>query len=408
VKLKNRIAKAAMTEGLAGADGFANPRHARLYRRWAEGGIGLSITGNVMVDWRYLERPGNVVVEEFGGQEGLEAWAQAGTTDGCQLWMQINHPGRQCARTTNARPVAPSAVQLQLAGLFARPREMKDAEIEATLDAYARVARRAIAAGFSGVQIHAAHGYLGSQFLSPIVNKRSDRWGGALENRARFVVEAVRRTRAAVGPDVPVAVKLNSADFQRGGFQLEDAARVAAWLAEEGIDLLEVSGGTYERLVFLESGDTRAESTRRREAYFLEYAQTLRASVGDVPLMVTGGFRTREAMSAALRDGEVDVVGLARPLCVDPDLPSKFLEGSVATAPTPEQDLALGSGWLRPGSGNKTVRGLNHQAQTAWFYRHIIALAEGRPAPRLSARQALFAHFSDELYLARARKRIRR
>ncbi len=408
--LPNRIAKSAMTEGLGDAAGRANERHVRLYRAWSEGGAGLLVTGNVMVDWRYLERPGNVVVEDDTGSEQLAAWARAGTAAGNHLWAQISHPGRQCTRISNSRPVAPSAVQLQLAGFFGRPRALEESEIPEIVERYARTAEVARAAGFTGVQVHGAHGYLVSQFLSPRVNLRDDRWGGALENRARFLLETVRAVRSRVGPDFPVAVKLNSADFQRGGFQLEDAARVAGWLAAEGIDLLEVSGGTYERLRFLEEQTPEeAASTRAREAYFLEYAQTIRAELGNVPLMVTGGFRSREAMAGALEAGELDVVGIARPLCVDPDLPRALLDGSVGEARRWERGLRLGGGAFGPASGSKMVRGFNHQASTAWFYRQILALADGsEPATGLSARRALYLHFRDELALGRARRRLRR
>ncbi len=409
--LPNRLCKPAMTEGLCDATGHANERHQRLYRRWSEGGAGLHITGNVMVDWRYLERPGNVVVEDASGIEALERWAAAGTAAGNHLWAQISHPGRQCSRMSNARPVAPSAVQLKLGGLFGRPRALTEAEIEEVIDRYARTAELVQQAGFTGVQVHGAHGYLISQFLSPRVNRRDDRWGGALENRARFLLETVRAVRNRVGAEFPLAVKLNSADFQRGGFELADAARVAGWLASEGIDLLEVSGGTYERLRFFEEdGGRRSEaaSTRAREAYFLDTAQTIRAELGEVPLMVTGGFRSRRAMIDALEAGELDVVGIARPLCVDPDMPRALLDGELEEAPRWERRLHLGVGPLGPASASRLVRGFNHQAQGAWFYRQILALADGRePDTALTARRALYRHFRNELRLARERRRQR-
>lgn len=409
VTLPNRIAKSAMTEGLCDASGHANERHVHLYRAWSEGGAGLHVTGNVMVDWRYLERPGNVVVEDEAGLDALVRWAAAGTEGGNQLWVQISHPGRQCSRMSNAHPVAPSAVQLKIAGFFGRPRALTEAEILDVVERYARTAAIVQRAGFTGVQVHGAHGYLVSQFLSPRTNHRDDRWGGTLENRARFLLETVRAVRRAVGPGFPVAVKLNSADFQRGGFDLEDAARVAGWLAGEGIDLLEVSGGTYERLKFFEDQEAPAEaaSTRAREAYFLTYAQTMRAEIGDLPLMVTGGFRSRAAMIDAVDAGELDVVGIARPLCVDPDLPRALLDGSVDEAPRWEHGLRLGPGVLGPASPIKALRGFNHQAAGAWFYRQILALADGRPPDtRLSARRALLRHFRDEFRLARARRRF--
>lgn len=409
--LPNRICKSAMTEGLADASGHADERHVELYRRWSEGGAGLHVTGNVMVDWRYLERPGNVVVEDASGIEALERWAEAGTVAGNHLWAQISHPGRQCSRMSNARPVAPSAVQLKLGGLFGRPRALTEAEIADLVERYATTAEIVKRAGFTGVQVHGAHGYLVSQFLSPRTNRRDDRWGGKLENRARFLLETVRAVRSKVGPGFPLAVKLNSADFQRGGFEPDDAARVAGWLAEEGIDLLEISGGTYERLRFFEEGEAAGEaaSTRAREAYFLDYAQTIRGELGAVPLAVTGGFRSRSAMADAVASGELDVVGVARPLCVDPGVPRALLAGELDEAPRWERRLRLGPGPLGPASASATVRGLNHQAQGAWFYRQILALADGRePDAALTARRALYLHFRDELRLARERRRFRR
>ncbi len=405
--LPNRIAKSAMTEGLCDASARANERHARLYRRWAEGGAGLLVTGNVMVDWRYLERPGNVVVEGESGLEDLARWAEAGTAAGNQLWAQISHPGRQCSRMSNTRPLAPSAVQLELGGFFGRPRALAEAEILDIVERFARTAAVVRRAGFTGVQIHGAHGYLASQFLSPRVNRRDDRWGGALENRARFLLETVRAVRASVGPEFPVAVKLNSADFQRGGFELEDAARVAGWLAAEGIDLLEISGGTYERIRFFEdSAPPEAASTREREAFFLTYAKAIRPQLGGTPLMVTGGFRSRAAMDGALAAGEVDVAGIARPLCVDPAVPRALLDGELDVAPRWERGLRLGPGLLGPGSPSRIVRGFNHQASVAWFYRQILALADGRePDTALTARRALYRHLRDELRLSMARRR---
>ncbi len=403
----NRIAKSAMTEGLAGASGRANERHARLYRLWAEGGAGLLITGNVMVDWRYLERPGNVVVEDESGLDELARWAEAGTAGGSQLWVQISHPGRQCSRMSNPRPLAPSAVQLKLGGFFGRPRALVEEEILDVVRRFARTAGVVKRAGFTGVQIHSAHGYLASQFLSPRTNRRNDRWGGALENRARFLLETVRAVRASVGADFPVAVKLNSADFQRGGFELEDAARVAGWLAAEGIDLLEISGGTYERIRFFEDkAPEEARSTREREAYFLTYAKTLRAELGATPLMVTGGFRSRAAMTGAVSASELEMVGLARPLCVDPAVAGALLDGDLEEAPRWERGLRLGPGPLGPASPLKIVRGFNHQAAVAWFYRQILALADGRkPDAGLTARRALARHLRDEIRLSVARRR---
>lgn len=407
--LKNRFLKSAMTEGLADSQDRPTERHVALYERWAQGGAGVLLTGNVMVDRRYLERPGNVVVEDESAMDRLSAWAQAGTQNGSALIMQISHPGRQCTRMVTLQPVAPSAVGLHIGGMFGKPRALAEDEIEPIIARFATTAGIAKRAGFSGVQVHGAHGYLCSQFLSPLVNQRTDRWGGSLENRARFIRMVVRAVRKEVGPDYPVMVKLNSSDFQKGAFSHEDSCRVASWLVEDGIDLLELSGGTYERMRLLglgerEQDELKAESTLRREAYFLEYAAQMRGAVS-VPLAVTGGFRTPEGMRAALANDLLDVIGLARPLCVDPQVVQRILDGAETPLPAHEQTLKLGGGWFGPNSRNGTLRGLNAQAQTAWYYAQILQLAAGaEPEPGLSIHTAVCAHYLRELWLASARK----
>jgi 2,4-dienoyl-CoA reductase-like NADH-dependent reductase (Old Yellow Enzyme family) len=410
--LPNRLAKAAMTEGLAAADDLPNARHVRLYRRWAAGGAGLLLTGNVMIDGRWLERPGNVVVEDRRGRAALADWARAGTAAGNHLWMQLSHPGRQTSRMSSSRPVAPSAVGLKILGLFARPRALTAAEIEDIIRRYSTSAAIARETGFTGVQVHGAHGYLLAQFLSPVVNRRTDAWGGPLENRARLLLEVVRAVRRAVGDDFPVAVKLNSADFQKGGFDLPECVQVARWLAEERIDLLEISGGTYEqpRLVGHGGRDRdRAEperaSTRRREAYFLDYAREVRAAC-PLPLMVTGGFRSRAFMAEALAAGELDVIGLGRPTCLEPDLPGRLAAGtSEGAAPAPA--LRFGRNRIMgPASPLLVMKFLNIQGEMAWYYRQVLRLADGLPpAPSLSIGRALARHARDEWRLSRARRR---
>lgn len=406
--LNNRLCKAAMTEGLADEHDNAGERLATLYGRWSDGGAGLLVTGNVMVDRRFLERPGNVVVDGNGGFEGLRAMAAAGTRNGNHLWMQINHPGRQCTRMSSNHPVSASSVKMKgMLGLMARPRALEVGEIRDVIRAFGHVAKTAKEAGFTGVQLHSAHGYLSSQFLSPYTNRRTDEWGGPLENRARFLLEAYRAMRDAVGSDFPIGAKLNSSDFQKGGFSSEESAQVARWLCDEGLDLLEISGGTYEQMALFGrpgEGEKKAESTLRREAYFLEYARTIREAAKDVPLMVTGGFRTVSLIRSVVESGEVDVVGLGRPFCVAPDLPNQVLAGTMAELPAPEKDKRLGPGVFGPVSPLRALRTLNGQAEIAWFYRQIIALSEGRePDFSIGTWGALLAHFGGEFNVARRR-----
>ena len=247
--IPNRIAKAAMEENMADGEHAPSAELLRLYRAWAEGGAGLIITGNVMIDGRAMTGPGGVVLEDERHLDRFRAWAEAGRAGGGQLWMQINHPGRQAPASLKQETLAPSPIALDLGNLskqFAPPREMTAADIADVQHRFVHTALLAERAGFTGVEIHAAHGYLLSQFLSPLSNRRTDAWGGNLENRARLLLDIVRDVRAAVGPGFAVAVKLNSADFQRGGFSPEDAQAVVAMLSPLGVDLVELSGGSYE------------------------------------------------------------------------------------------------------------------------------------------------------------------
>ena len=327
--LRNRLAKAAMSETLATYTNRPTPRLVELYRRWAASGIGLLITGNVMIDRRALGEPGNVVIEDEADLPLLRQWASAATDQGVAIWVQLNHPGKQATKGLNAGTLAPSAVPFRedMQALFETPREATQAEIEDIIRRFGRSAAICKAAGFSGVQIHGAHGYLVNQFLSPHHNRRNDQWGGTPEQRRRFVLAVYAEIRRQVGADFPIGIKLNSADFQRGGFTEEESLATMQALVDAGIDLIEISGGTYEAPAM--SGavpQAQKASTVAREAYFLEFAEKARASL-KVPLMVTGGFRSAAGMNAALRTGSLDVIGLARLLAIDPDAPMFLLRG---------------------------------------------------------------------------------
>lgn len=314
--LPNRIMKAALSEGLGDKQNSPDGRLERLYTSWSHGGYGLIVTGNVMVDRTQLGEPGNVVIEDERNLDALSRWAKTTKDAGVPIWVQLNHPGRQSnPLALGHAPVAPSAVPLSLPGA-AMPRELTSDEIEDIIERFATAAAVCEAAGFDGVQVHGAHGYLVAQFLSPLSNRRDDEWGGDPERRMRFVLEVVRRIRGRVSPGFAVGIKLNSADFQRGGFTEGESRGVVAALAQEGLDLIEVSGGSYEQPAMMGKA---ADSTRAREAYFLEYARTVRSLVGDIPLAVTGGFRSRAAMAEAVHAGECDVIGLGRPAVTTTD-----------------------------------------------------------------------------------------
>lgn len=412
VSLGNRLAKAAMTEGLADAMNRATKRHVTLYRRWAEGGASLLLTGNVQVDRRYLERAGNIAID--GPQDeaqvtALARVAEAGTSGGAELWMQISHAGRQTPKPIAPEPVGPSDIAVALpGGRFGKPRALTGDEVRDVISRFAFAAGVAKQTGFTGVQVHSAHGYLLSEFLSPRVNRRDDEWGGSVENRARLLLETVRAIRTTVGADFPVAVKLNSADFQLGGFSFDDCLRVIEILNEEGIDLLEISGGTYEqpRLLGIDGlepvfEDNVRASTRAREAYFFDYAVAAR-QVANMPLMVTGGFRSAQGMNEAVSGGDVDVIGLARPFCVDPSFAAKILSGEILEAEDVETTMRIGPGIFGPHSPFTVIRAINGFTRIGWYYEQIYRLADSlEPNVSMSALRALISYDKTEKAKAR-------
>lgn len=392
VTLPNRLVKAAISEMVADARHRATVAHQTLYRAWAAHGPGLLLTGNVQVDVRHLEHPGNVVIQgaqDATARAALRAWSAAAKSGGGHVWMQLAHAGRQTDRLVNAAPKAPSAVALALPGLrFGQPTPLTPAEILDLVDRFATAAAIARDTGFDGVELHAAHGYLFSQFLSPLSNQRRDDWGGDLRHRARFLLDTVQAIRARVGPDYPIAVKLNSADFQRGGFSVGDSQTVAGWLDAATVDVIEISGGNYEQMA--DNGGFRAvteesrhRASRGRESYFATFAPEMRRQLTRTTLMVTGGFRTTEGMVHAVAEGAVDLIGMARPLCVDPEAPAALLAGHPVDLTQPS--LRLGPGLLGPTSPIKRVRLLNGLASASWYNEQVIRLAAGqRPDRRLS------------------------
>jgi 2,4-dienoyl-CoA reductase-like NADH-dependent reductase (Old Yellow Enzyme family) len=413
VSLPNRLVKAAMTEGLADPQNRATKAHETLYRRWAEGGSGVLITGNVQIDRNYLERPGNVVIQGSQSEDqldGLRAWASSVTQTGTHIWMQISHAGRQTPASVTKEPVAPSEVEVKLpGGQFGKPRALTADEVENLAGRFAAAAVVAKETGFSGVQIHAAHGYLISEFLSPLVNKRQDKWGGSLENRARLLLDVVQKTRAKVGPDYPISVKLNSTDFQKGGFSFEECLQVVEWLGEASVDCLEISGGSYEQPKMMGSDglepafeEGERESTRQREAYFMKYAAEIR-KVAQMPLMVTGGFRTKEAMVEAIEEDGIALIGLARPLCVETDSPQQLLSGQIQTLPDWEKKLRLGPGIFGVNSSIKLFKMLNVIGIQSWFCLQLLKMGSGQsPDPSLGLFKALRQYQSSETKAAKA------
>ncbi|HAS42201.1 MAG TPA: hypothetical protein DCS93_17120 [Microscillaceae bacterium] len=369
--LKNRLVKSAMTERVSNNKLEPNEKHHRLYKQWAATGAGLLITGNVIVDKTHLESAGNIYVGDERILPKMKAWAAAAKTEDNHVWVQISHAGRQTNKFCMMRPKAPSEVKLRQLGLFGKPKAMTEEDIQEVIKGFAKAAKICKEAGFTGVQIHAAHGYLLSQFLSPHTNLRTDRWGGSLENRSRLLMTIIQEIRQAVGPEFPIGVKLNSSDFQRGGFTEDESLEVIKMLNGK-IDLLEISGGTYEKLVFFEMNEAQEkanapikESTRKREAYFLDFSQKVRA-VSQLPLLITGGFRSFDFCNQALANNELDLVGMARPFITNLDQIADFLDNKIPKL----ENLVLRTG----------IKSFDSAAEGGFYARQIIRLAKGKKA----------------------------
>jgi len=391
VVISNRIAKASMEENMADAQQGPSDSLIRLYQAWGEGGAGLILSGNVMIDRRAMTGPGGVVLEDASQLDKFRRWAMSGRRDGAQFWLQINHPGRQMRANLGQETKAPSAVALELgkaSAMFAVPREMTESDIAEVVQRFASTARLAEAAGFDGVEIHAAHGYLLSQFLSPITNRRQDRWGGSLENRARLLLEVIRAVRKVVSPRFCVGVKLNSSDFQRGGFAQDEALEVTAMLNQLPVDLLELSGGSYEAPAM--QGDARDGRTLAREAYFLEFAKDI-AKVARMPIMVTGGIRRLPVVADVLESG-VAMTGIATALALEPGLPRLWKSGVDA-----RPYLAPVAWKIKPLASLATMARVRHQLRR---------LSRGlQPQPGVSALRAFIA---DQLFLSSRTRRYRK
>ena len=345
-RIKNRLVKASMEENMSDASLQPSDELIHLYERWALGGAGMILTGNVMIDGDAMTGPGGVVLERMTELSRFKRWANAGKQNNTKMVMQINHPGRQVYEKMQGKVLSPSDVALELGSaskLFGQPTPMTEEEINDVIRRFVDTAKQAEKAGFDGVQIHAAHGYLLAQFLSPRVNKRQDKWGGSLENRARLLLSVVEAIKASVSDNFIVAVKLNSADFQRGGFDIDDAKTVVNWLQNHNIDFVELSGGSYE--VPAMQGVTADGRTLAREAYFIEFAKEI-AEATEVPIMTTGGVRRLPIAEKVLASG-AEMVGIATALALEPDLANRWQTEPEYEAPYPEVN------WR-----NKTSRGL--------------------------------------------------
>ncbi len=361
--LKNRIVKSAMSDSLGDGGGSPTQTQCRLYERWAKGGLAASIIGEVQGNPRFAEKPGNLVLSTASDLEKFEMLAKRGAVNGAQLWLQLGHAGAM-AYPPISDPKGPS--EINIPGLSCA--EMTTDEIRALPAEFAQTARLAMDVGFGGVQVHAAHGFLLSQFLSPLFNKRSDEYGGPIGSRMRLLLQVVEEVRVAVGPGFPIAVKLNATDQLEGGLEEREALVVAAALGDTSIDLIDISGGTYF------PGAKSASDRAGRGPYFIDFAKRAR-QVTSKPLMATGGFKTLRQAVDAIAEGSVDVIGLARALVLEPALPNKWKNG--------QRDDPTFPKFTNPPEGGIT----------AWFTMRLTEIGENREAAETgSLEQSIIAY----------------
>jgi len=429
--LPNRLVKAAMTEALADNLGRPTSKLCNLYTSWSKGGAGTLITGNVQVDRRYVERPGNVCIDGEQSKESrrmFQKFAMAGQSHhGSKIIVQLSHAGRQSNGMVNMNPVGPGNIRIDVPkDMIGKPRALTEIEIQDVVSRMTNAAKFCKECGFDGVQIHSAHGYLLSSFLNPLANNRpdlfgkDDMYGGSLENRARALLEIVRAVRKETGKNFLLSVKLNSADFQTGGFTTREAAKVAVWLEQEGIDLLEISGGNYESGIFKESTERepnktksttntttmnkKSASTVARECYFLQYALEIQMALQTLPVMVTGGWRTKSAMESVLSNDEFALFGLGRPLCGQPDCAGQLLNGEIDELPRYEDTVHVGYFFLRWIFNLKKVKIfslIRMISMVSWYYRNMISIAEtGNGNESLGAFRSLIANQLHEKKVA--------
>ncbi|KAF7553529.1 hypothetical protein G7Z17_g3555 [Cylindrodendrum hubeiense] len=386
--LPNRFAKAAMAEKMDDGSNVPSDAIIRVYKEWAKGGWGLIITGNVHVDPAYLNTNGDLSVESARLSDptyikGWQKWADACATP---TVLQINHPGRQSPRSAGTRgafvqAVAPSAIPLDFGpGLlqrllrtvaFGSPRELTTEEVEGVIEKFVQAAKLAYDSGFNGVEVHGAHGYLLAQFMSSRTNTRTDQYGGSASKRAEPVVQILSRIRAATSPSFCIGLKLNSADVSHSGDTIEDFIEQLQLFVDCGIDFLEISGGTYENPTMSDgvannNATTKSSSTVQREAFFLSFASIIRERFPSLPLIVTGGFRTRGAMGDAIESGQCDVIGIGRPAALAPNAPTEMLNTKDLTLKLQAPSIEMG--WLKK---YLRVRALGASTENNWYAAQI-------------------------------------
>lgn len=397
---KNRFLKAPMTERLCHWNsenepishrGFPSKEYTHLYQRWGEGEIGMIVSGNTMVRYDAVEAYGNPILcdDHDNRVAAFREVTRLAKLHGSLIVAQLSHPGRQGPKALNPHPVSASDVQLKMAWAgneFAQPRALSISEIKEIVQQFGETAALCHAAGFDGVQVHCAHGYLLAQFLAPTTNKRDDEYGGSFENRSRIIFEIIDEIHRRVpDPRFIVCVKVNSVEFQPGGQTPEDCRNLCQKLEEARVDFIDLSGGTFEGRAFEHKKGTRIpllpilksmclpiarsiESTKARESYFIEFADLLRPLLSKTKLYVTGGFRTASGMVRAVTDSACDGIGLGRPLAAEPYFCKEILSGRVTGAiensmPRPKNTQASGMQLGQIGGGEKLVSDWSSQKE---------------------------------------------
>lgn len=322
--IKNRLMKSAMSDSLADGEGNPTQAQSRLYERWAEGGIGLSVVGEVQIDALFPENPGNLVLSEQSDIKELQALTSRAAINNAHIWPQLGHAGG-LAYQPLSKPKGPSALCI---GDF-ECEGMSEQDIALLPHQFAKSAAIAKQAGFTGVQIHAGHGFLLSQFLSPLFNHRTDLYGGSVENRSRIIIEVIAEVRSTVGGTFPIGIKINCSDQLEGGLTQEDALEVISLLNTTSIDLIEISGGSYF------PGAKSSSDSASNGPYFIDFSVKAKG-LTNIPLVVTGGFKKREQVIDALSINAADSIGLGRALILRPDLPNEWLEGEGVTFDFPK------------------------------------------------------------------------
>ena len=370
--LKNRLIKSPMSDSLG--DGTGNPTKAqiKLYEKWAHGGVALSLIGEVQCDHRYPEKPGNLVLlpdadpvaDPGADPDAMSTLALRGGENGSNIWPQLGHAGA-LAHSPISTPKGPSALDIE--GLKCEAMSLN--EIRTLPETYAQAAKLANKIGFGGVQIHAAHGFLFSQFLSPLFNHRTDSYGGVIENRFRIIRETIDAVRQAVGSSFPISIRINSTDKIVGGLSNDEALKVVYMLKETSIDLIDISGGTY-----FPGAPSSSDEAASSGPYYLSFAKRAK-TITDIPIMVTGGFKTQAQAIKALEDGSADAIGLARAMVLNPCLANIWLSQECQDPQFPIFDESPPGG------------------VTAWYSMRLTALGEDSEGEfNLSAREALQAY----------------